>query len=529
MSASFDVPIPELNEDELEEYLEPFERKVFLLIGHGSAGFKNLHTVLREADSIASRFDCVYGKGEWLVVFGGDPPSSKRPSIGNVAKHLATHRGVPVLAVQKRVYRESTLKGEGGVDHSCSAVTWYQDDPYDPKKIGPYGGTDAAGRLVGASRIYLGETVLPHLAGVIALGGGPVSLSEAKYATRVGLPLRYVRCPALVTKRGGPCGAIDEWATQMQQACKQAGKGRSGLDSKGPSAGAATGASASASGSESAPAPAPLVRAISDGLRGTDSWPRWAKPEDGICMTMHQPWASLMVRGLKRAEGREWNTGFRGTLWIHAGGHPPAPHDVAQVQAQYAAVYAHAIPPELPAGKEGAPEGDGEAESVSAAADASSSSSLSSSSLATREGLLDAAVRRVTLPVPAVYPTSCLIGTVDIVDVVPREKYRAMEGSVPPSVLVESGSGFVFLCERPHVLSVPVSMRGKGKLWKLPRKVAKEASKGLVRAHGPEPFAFASADRAVAAAAGGGEEARPAAGRVLGAKGRPGRSLRTGM
>lgn len=43
------------------------------------------------------------------------------------------------------------------------------------------------------------------------------------------------------------------------------------------------------------------------------------KADKMTCLTMHQPWASLLVYGIKRAEGRGWNTDFRGRLWIHAG------------------------------------------------------------------------------------------------------------------------------------------------------------------------------------------------------------------
>ena len=32
------------------------------------------------------------------------------------------------------------------------------------------------------------------------------------------------------------------------------------------------------------------------------------------CLTMHQPWASLLVLGFKRIEGREWSTDYRGPL-----------------------------------------------------------------------------------------------------------------------------------------------------------------------------------------------------------------------
>ena len=34
------------------------------------------------------------------------------------------------------------------------------------------------------------------------------------------------------------------------------------------------------------------------------------------CLSMHQPWASLLVHGIKRIEGRSWKTEHRGWLWI---------------------------------------------------------------------------------------------------------------------------------------------------------------------------------------------------------------------
>lgn len=38
----------------------------------------------------------------------------------------------------------------------------------------------------------------------------------------------------------------------------------------------------------------------------------------GMTMSMHQPWASLLVHGFKRFEGREWTHKYRGPLYIHA-------------------------------------------------------------------------------------------------------------------------------------------------------------------------------------------------------------------
>ncbi len=48
-----------------------------------------------------------------------------------------------------------------------------------------------------------------------------------------------------------------------------------------------------------------------------------------LCISMHQPWASLLVHGIKRVEGRAWPTEHRGTLWVHATAQAPEPDVVA--------------------------------------------------------------------------------------------------------------------------------------------------------------------------------------------------------
>lgn len=37
------------------------------------------------------------------------------------------------------------------------------------------------------------------------------------------------------------------------------------------------------------------------------------------CISIQQPWASLIVQGLKEIENRDWTTRYRGPLLIHAG------------------------------------------------------------------------------------------------------------------------------------------------------------------------------------------------------------------
>jgi len=50
--------------------------------------------------------------------------------------------------------------------------------------------------------------------------------------------------------------------------------------------------------------------------------------DNGMCLSMHQPWASLLVMGFKRFEGREWTTKYRGPLWIQATSQKPSEEDI---------------------------------------------------------------------------------------------------------------------------------------------------------------------------------------------------------
>lgn len=39
---------------------------------------------------------------------------------------------------------------------------------------------------------------------------------------------------------------------------------------------------------------------------------------DRLCLSVRQPWADLIVSGIKPVENRTWNTQHRGRIWIHA-------------------------------------------------------------------------------------------------------------------------------------------------------------------------------------------------------------------
>ena len=140
-----------------------------------------------------------------------------------------------------------------------------------------------------------------------------------------------------------------------------------------------------------------------------------------------------MVWGLKRVEGRGWDSDYRGRLFIHAASLEPSADDIARYEDFYTECF------QLEFGRSaGKPQ------------------------------------------FPKHYPISCLVGCVTVVDVVPKESY--MWKSLPPSAKLEgnaNGSGFYFLCEEQKRMVLPFQMSGQHKLWKLDKKVVAQASKQL--------------------------------------------------
>ncbi|KAL0920485.1 hypothetical protein M5K25_009625 [Dendrobium thyrsiflorum] len=58
------------------------------------------------------------------------------------------------------------------------------------------------------------------------------------------------------------------------------------------------------------------------------------------CLTMHQPWASLLIHGIKRIEGRSWPAPLTGRLWIHAASKVPEPDTIKAMEKFYREIYA---------------------------------------------------------------------------------------------------------------------------------------------------------------------------------------------
>jgi hypothetical protein len=143
------------------------------------------------------------------------------------------------------------------------------------------------------------------------------------------------------------------------------------------------------------------------------------RKDDGMCMSMHQPWASLLVAGIKVHEGRSWPTEHRGRLWIHAAAAKPT--GIEDIERKYLKF----CPP------------------------------------GTRT--------------PSNYPTSCLLGYVYVVDCLDNSAFKA---KVPPDERQED-SEYTFMCAEPKAMPFPLQMDGKHKIFKLDRKLWVAAKKQL--------------------------------------------------
>uniref|UniRef100_A0A7N6F7L3 ASCH domain-containing protein n=1 Tax=Anabas testudineus TaxID=64144 RepID=A0A7N6F7L3_ANATE len=132
--------------------------------------------------------------------------------------------------------------------------------------------------------------------------------------------------------------------------------------------------------------------------------------DGGWCLSMHQPWASLLVKGIKRVEGRTWYTSHRGRLWIAAAAKKPSPQEIAEVESMYRHIY-----------KKGK-----------------------------------------SVKFPKDYPTGCLLGCVNMTDCLSQEQFREQF----PDTCEESASPFVFICTNPQELLVKFPMKGKHKICK---------------------------------------------------------------
>lgn len=127
-----------------------------------------------------------------------------------------------------------------------------------------------------------------------------------------------------------------------------------------------------------------------------------------------------------RHEGRSWYTSHRGRLWIHAAGKEPDPQTIAELETFYR----------------------------------SRSTNNDDIRLSAMIYVIYFCLDDRELDFPTDYPTSVLLGCVDVIDCLDRESY---EEQYPGG---ESDCEYVFICENPQELMFKLPMRGHQKICK---------------------------------------------------------------
>lgn len=140
------------------------------------------------------------------------------------------------------------------------------------------------------------------------------------------------------------------------------------------------------------------------------------------CLSMHQPWASLLIAGIKKHEGRSWYTHTRGRLWIASTAKPVTKEDIEMMEKFYRQFYDD---PQL--------------------------------------------------EFPSQYPSGVLLGYVTLDDCLPQEEYQ----KVHPGG--ESDSPYVFICSNPQPLSILFPVKGEHKIYKLEPSIHLAACKSIVK------------------------------------------------
>lgn len=140
----------------------------------------------------------------------------------------------------------------------------------------------------------------------------------------------------------------------------------------------------------------------------------------GRCLSMHQPWASLLVEGIKMHEGRTWYTSHRGRLWIASTVKPPDQDIIRALENQYRVLY-----PEK------------------------------------------------NFKFPSFYPTGCLLGCVNVDDCLNQEEYQK---KYPGG---ESDSPYVLICSNPVSLRLRFPVKGQHKIYALDKTIHYAAVKSI--------------------------------------------------
>jgi len=142
--------------------------------------------------------------------------------------------------------------------------------------------------------------------------------------------------------------------------------------------------------------------------------------DPGLCLSMHQPYASLLLLNIKSHEGRTWYTPHRGRLWIASTAKKPSPEEIESIETFYKQL-----------------KGD--------------------------------------IEFPKRYPTGCLLGSVNVVDCLSQEEY------IEQYPQGENESPFIFICKDPIMMKNHFPIKGQHKIFKLDEKLHNAAQNCLMK------------------------------------------------
>ncbi|XP_055331472.1 activating signal cointegrator 1-like isoform X1 [Paramacrobiotus metropolitanus] len=134
--------------------------------------------------------------------------------------------------------------------------------------------------------------------------------------------------------------------------------------------------------------------------------------DNGMALSVRQPWASFITMGLKLHEGRDWYTAHRGKLWIASGSKLPPPNEIIE-----------------------------------------------------EENLVKAVTGNAFIVFPEQYLTGFLLGSVDVVDCITQEEYQKR---FPGGLLMHP---YILLLENPLELTQKFPIEGKSKIFKMDIKL----------------------------------------------------------
>ncbi|CAD7946750.1 unnamed protein product [Amoebophrya sp. A25] len=252
------------------------------------------------------------------------------------------------------------------------------------------------------------------------------------------------------------------------------------------------------------PAPTPL---FTDGV------------DSGKCLTLHQPWASLIVYGFKRAEGRPWNvdgknkTFNRGRVWIHAAAQEVDTQTVEQVEKMYRELYrAYPKVPPLPSESGiGYPTSciigcvdmlsieDNEAYKKRRKRELGLTTMLArkdhANKKAREQGLMaDDTTSKKTDGEGNIFLTNDVGEPVAIIEdeEADEDGYQSAQDEeeqeadrVLESMIEENNSDFIFWLETPRKLTIPCTFTGDHKFWDIPKDTLRTLQKALIPVRWP--------------------------------------------